>query len=76
MPSIRHDTKSFMRTPPPFRTIDSVRYMLKLILQENSFQFNGRSNLQSHGTAMGSKVAVAFANIFMSWIETEIISKR
>ena len=26
-------------------------------------------------TAMGTKVAVAFANIFMSAVETEIISK-
>ena len=27
----------------------------------------------THGTAMGTKMAVAFANIFMSAIETEII---
>ena len=29
--------------------------------------------MQTHGTAMGPKMAVAFANIFMSAIETEII---
>ena len=31
--------------------------------------------LQTHGTAMGTKMAVAFANIFMAKIETEILSK-
>ena len=35
---------------------------LRLILKENSFHFNGK-NLQTHGTAMGIKMAVSFANI-------------
>ena len=47
--------------------------MLQLILKENSFQFNGKHYLQTHGTAMGTKMAVAFANIFMSAIKMEII---
>ena len=54
---------------------NSLRGLHRLILQENSFQFSGRNYLQTHGTAMGTKVAVAFANIFMSAVETEIISK-
>ena len=45
------------------------------ILQENSFQFKGEHYLQTRGTAMGTKVAVSFANIFMSVIETKIINK-
>ncbi|CAH3156297.1 unnamed protein product [Porites lobata] len=49
--------------------------MLRLILRENSFQFVGKNYLQVQGTAMGTKMAVAFANIFMSAIETEIINK-
>ena len=48
--------------------------MLRLILQENSFQFNGENYLQTHGTAMGTKMAVAFANIFMAAVETKILS--
>ena len=40
--------------------------MLSLILQENSFQFNGKNYLQTHGIAMGTEMAVAFANIFMA----------
>ena len=48
---------------------------LRLILQENSFQFNGKNYLQTHGTAMGTKMAVAFANIFMAKVETDILSQ-
>ena len=49
--------------------------MLGLILKENSFQFNGKNYLQTHGNAMGTKTAVAFANIFMAAVETEIINR-
>ena len=49
--------------------------MLRLILQENSFQFCRKDYLQTHRTAMGTKMAVAFANIFMSTVETDIINK-
>jgi len=31
-----------------------------------------KNYLQIHGTAMGTKMAVAFANIFMAKVETEI----
>ena len=41
-----------------------LKEILKLILQENSFQFAGNNYLQTHGTAMGTKMAVAFANIW------------
>ena len=59
-------------TPVPTH---SLREMLRLKLQESSFYFDGRDYLQTHGTAMGTKMAVAFANIFMSVVETEIIIK-
>ena len=51
----------------------SLKEMLCLILQENAFHFNGKDYLQTHGTAMGTKMAVAFANIFMAKIEKEIL---
>ena len=60
-------------TPPiPKRLLGKV---LRLISQENSFQFNKRNYLQTHGTAMGTKMAVAFANIFMGEIEKQILDK-
>ena len=64
--------ETFYKKNPPIPT-RFIREMLQLILKENSFQFNGKHYLQTHGTAMGTKMAVAFANIFMSTIETEII---
>ena len=46
--------------------------MLGLIPKENSFRFVGKNYLQVQGTAMETKAAIAFANIFMWKMETEI----
>ena len=63
----------YHETPPiPKRLLGKA---LTLILQENSFQFNKRNYLQTHGTAMGTKMAVAFANIFMGEIEKQILNE-
>ena len=61
--------ENFHAQKPPIAT-KFLREMLSLIL--NSFQFNGKNYLQTHGTAMGTKMAIAFANIFMASIEKEI----
>ena len=65
---------NFHKNNPPIHT-KYLQEMLRLILKENSFQFKGRHYLQTHGTAMGTKTAVSFANIFMTKIETKILSK-
>ena len=70
--SVCNAYKTFYENSPPIPTC-FIREMLQLILKENSFQFNGKHYLQTHGTAMGTKMAVAFANMFMNTIETEII---
>ena len=49
-----------------------LRELLRLILKENSFNFNGKN--QTYGAAMGTKMAVSFANIFMAEIETDVIN--
>ena len=46
-----------------------------MIFQENIFQFNKRNGLQTHGTTTGTKMAVAFANIFMEEIEKQILNE-
>ena len=67
--------ETFYRNEPPIPS-QYLADMLRLILKEISFQFVGKKKnyLQVQGTAMGAKMAVAFA-IFMSAIETEIINK-
>ena len=66
--------EKFYSNNPPIRHV-SLMKCLVLILKENSFRFNGEHFLQTHGTAMGTKMAVSFANIFMAEIETRIIQQ-
>ena len=53
-----------------------LREMLCVIPTENSFEFNEKKYLQTHGVAMGTKTAVSFANIFMAEIETKLIQQN
>ena len=46
---------------------------MRLILKENSFKFHDKHYLQTHGIAMGTKMAVAFAIIFMAHIEKQLL---
>ena len=66
--------ETFYSNKPPIPKA-LLEQALRLILQENSFQFNGKNYLQIHGTAMGTKMAVAFANIFMNKVETDILGQ-
>lgn len=50
--------------------------MLRLILEENSFQFDEKEYLQIHATAIGTKMAVAFTNIFLAHGEANSYPKR
>ena len=66
--------ETFHLNKPPIPTF-YLRDMLRLILKENSFQFNVQNYLQTHRTALKTKMAVSFANIFMAAVETEIINR-
>ena len=52
----------------------NFRGLMTLILQKNSFQFNGKNYLQTHGTAKGTKMAIAFKVIFMAHIEKQLLA--
>lgn len=54
--------------PPPPILKRLLEKALKLILKENPSQFNEQSYLQTHGSAIGTKTAVALVNIFMAEI--------
>ena len=67
---------SFYHNKSPIPT-PLLEHALRLILQENLFQleFNGKNYLQTHGTALRSKMAFSFANIFMAKVKTDILSQ-
>ena len=47
--------------------------LLTLILKCNNFVFKGKHYLQVQGTAMGTKMAPAYANIFMGRLEGQLL---
>ena len=67
--------ETFHNNDPPIPT-HYLREMLGVILTENSFEFNEKNYLQTHGVAMGTKTAVSFANIFMAEIETNLMQQN
>ena len=57
-------------------SLPSNTYLIKLlnrVLKCNNFDFNGNHYLQVGGTAMGTKVAPAYANTFMGWFEEKYV---
>ena len=54
------------------RTADLCR-LIKLILSTNSFTFNEEYYLQVHGTAMGTRMAPSYANLFMGKLEQQFL---
>ena len=54
--------------PPPY-----LVKMLELILKCNNFTFNRKHFLQVNGTAMGTRVAPTYANLFMAHIEESYV---
>ena len=63
--------KFLQRQPIPTHYLPE---MLRLILKGNFVHFNGKHNLQNHGTAMGTKTAVLIPLpiFFITYIETTI----
>ena len=47
--------------------------LLEMVLKKNNFQFNNEYFLQIGGTAMGTRVAPTYANLFMSNLEEKIL---
>ena len=67
--------KNSTKQPSCSYTLPGRNWILRLIHKENSFQFNGKLYLQTHGIAIDTKT-VSFANIFMEYIETQSLPKN
>ena len=56
-------------TIPP----DTMTDLLRIVLEQNYFQFADRMYHQIRGTAMGTKMAPSYANIFMAELEEKLL---
>ena len=64
----------FLRKYKPLYTnARTVTTLLHEVLTKNTFEFNGTNYLQIGGTAMGTKLAPSYANIFMGDLETKTL---
>ena len=54
---------------------DDIVNLTSLILKKNNFTFNGLHHLQKHGTAMGTRMAPSYANIFMGRLEHNLLQQ-
>ena len=60
-------------TDPQHPPAGVLRHLLELVLKLNTFEFDNKYYLQKFGTAMGSKLAPAYANTFMGSLEKSIL---
>ena len=68
--------QSLMKHQPEFKLkYKTLLELLKLVLHKNNFQFNGEHYLQISRTAMGTKVAPSYANLFMARLEKKLLEK-
>lgn len=60
-----------IKSPPT----ESLVNLLSLVLKRNNFVFNDEHFLQVNGTAMGTRVAPSYANIFMGDLEKRMLQE-
>ncbi|XP_065892855.1 uncharacterized protein [Dysidea avara] len=65
-------TENLQLEQPP---TEALVTFIELVLQNNTFEFNNQVYKQINGVAMGTKMAVTYANIFMGQLEHNILSK-
>ena len=67
------DYLSRYRPPNSLPSNQSLLKLLSMVLTKNNFEFNGQHFLQTNGTAMGTRVAPSYANIFMARFEEKFV---
>lgn len=65
---------SEMRGPKPVEN-STLATLLRLILELNNFEFNGKHYVQVSGTSMGTRIGPNYANIFMAVLEEEFLAR-
>ena len=52
---------------------ETICDLIRIILTMNNFTFNSKHYLQKHGTAMGTRIAPSYANLFLSNFERDAV---
>ena len=52
---------------------DDIVDLAELVLKNNNFEFDGKHFLQKRGTAIGTRMAPAYANLFMHDLESQLL---
>ncbi|XP_072327005.1 uncharacterized protein [Scyliorhinus torazame] len=55
---------------------DAILQLIRFILDHNVFTFDNKFFIQTHGTAMGTKFAPQYANIFMHKFEQDLLTAQ
>ena len=66
--------KALQNEDVPRNKIETIIDFSKLVFTCNHFRFLGQHYLQMSGTAMGTKMAPSYANIFMGILEKQMLS--
>ena len=70
----RHFLNTRDRNASPIST-ETLCDLIRMILTMNNFSFNDKHYLQTHGTAMGTRMAPSYANLFLAKFETDALSR-
>ena len=67
---LKNDPEAYKHPEQP--TPEVITELMEMVLKNNVFEFNDNYYLQIQGTAMGTKMAPAYANLFMGKLEQEL----
>ena len=70
----RHFLDKRIRSPSTIST-ETLCDLIRMILTMNNFTFNDKNYLQIHGTAMVTRMAPSYANLFLAKFETDALSR-
>ena len=71
---IENHPDNFKHPEQPSATI--LRELMNIVLKNNIFEFNNKYYIQKQGTAMGTRMAPSYANLFMGTLETELVKQN
>ena len=70
----RHFLDTRIRNPSTIST-ETLCVLIRMILTMTNFTFNDKNCLEIHRTAMGTRMAPSYTNLFLTKFETDVLSR-